>query len=135
MLVGEKMLSRNAAYTLSIIVALFPTLPIGLVGLGERPPTRERWWQPEPKAPPKLPEPPRPCAERCTSTLADFVSAFKYPPFRWLFITNVRNTVYGTVAGIFFIYWVSEAGGKRVGGRGGGERGRTGVVLQGLGLA
>ena len=39
-LVGEKMLSRNAAYTLSIIVALFPTLPIGLVGLGERPPTR-----------------------------------------------------------------------------------------------
>ena len=40
MLVGEKMLSRNAAYTLSIIVALFPTLPIGLVGLGERPPTR-----------------------------------------------------------------------------------------------
>ena len=40
MLVGEKMLSRNAAYTLSIIAALFPTLPIGLVGLGERPPTR-----------------------------------------------------------------------------------------------
>ena len=41
-LVGEKMLSRNAAYTLSIIAALFPTLPIGLVGLGERPPTRYR---------------------------------------------------------------------------------------------
>ena len=39
-LVGEKVLSRNAAYVLSIIAALFPTLPIGLVGLGERPPTR-----------------------------------------------------------------------------------------------
>ena len=88
---------------------------------------RQKWWQPEAVAPPKLPEPPRPCAERCTSTLADFVSAFKYPPFRWLFITNVCNTVYGTFAGIFFIYWVSEAGGKRVGGRGGGERGTVGL--------
>jgi len=88
---------------------------------------RQKWWQPEAVAPPKLPEPPRPCAERCTSTLADFVSAFKYPPFRWLFITNVCNTVYGTFAGIFFIYWVSEAGGKRVRGGGGGER-RTGSL-------
>ena len=90
-LVGEKLLSRNSAYMLAITVALFPTLPIGLVGLGECPPTQERWWQPEPKAPPQLrmPEPTKPCSERCTVTLADFVSAFKYPPFRWLFITNV----------------------------------------------
>jgi hypothetical protein len=131
--VGEKVISYNEAYMLSIAVALFPTLPIGLVGLGERPPTRERWWQPEPKAPPRLPEPEKPCSERCTGTLTDFVSAFKYPPFRWLFITNVRkltsrsaligeaspccarqvcNTVYSTFSSLFFIYWFQDEVGK-----------------------
>ena len=33
-------LSDAGAYTFSIIVALFPTLPIGLVGLGEQPSAR-----------------------------------------------------------------------------------------------
>ena len=29
----------------------------------------------------------------------------RYPPFRWLFVTNVFNTCYGSIANLFFIYW------------------------------
>jgi hypothetical protein len=43
---------------------------------------------------------------RVKDTVADFVSAYQFPPFRWLFITNVANTCYGTIANLFFIYWV-----------------------------
>lgn len=40
--------------------------------------------------------------------MADFVSAFQYPPFRWLFVTNVMNTVYSSFASIFFIFWFQD---------------------------
>ena len=36
----------------------------------------------------------QPCTAKVALTIADFVSAFQHPPFRWLFITNVMNTVY-----------------------------------------
>jgi MFS family permease len=75
----------------------------GLVGLGEGPPTRSRWWLPEPMAPKKSAkeqqqqeqeqEAPPPCTTRVALTVQDFVSAFQYPPFRWLFITNMCNAV------------------------------------------
>jgi hypothetical protein len=38
----------------------------------------------------------------------DFVSAHRYPPFRWLFITNAFNTCYSTISTLFFIYWFQD---------------------------
>ena len=54
----------------------------------------------------------QPCTTKVALTVADFVSAFQYPPFRWLFITNLMNTVYSSFAGIFFIYWFQDEVGK-----------------------
>ena len=62
--------------------------------------------------PPDKPAESQPCTTRVALTLQDFVSAFKHPPFRWLFITNVMNTVYGSFAGIFFIFWFQDEVGK-----------------------
>jgi hypothetical protein len=84
----------------------------GLVGLGEAVPTRGRWWLPEPIKPvaaeQEKPVASQPCTKKVALTIADFVSAFQYPPFRWLFITNVMNTVYSSFAGIFFIFWFQD---------------------------
>jgi hypothetical protein len=106
-LVGERKLSDSSAYILSIIVVLFPTLPIGMVGLSEAAPDIRKcplgWWLPEVKR--VEPEPTgadlrqkAKLGSRCTPSgaqlcLGDFVSAFAYPPFRWLFVTTVMNTV------------------------------------------
>jgi hypothetical protein len=74
----------------------------GLVGLGEGVPTGwgwSQWWLPEPMAPKKTAkeqqqhEAPPPCTTKVALTVQDFVSAFQYPPFRWLFITNMCNAV------------------------------------------
>ena len=84
-----------------------PTIPLGLVGLGSRP----GLWSPEPMAPPPKPPPPGPrpgCGARARATVTDFVSAFRYEPFRWLFVTNVFNQCYGQICGLFFIYWFQD---------------------------
>jgi Na+/melibiose symporter-like transporter len=101
-MMGENHLSDRGAYIISIAVCIFPTIPIGLVGLGEKP----GWWAPEPMAPPPVEKQASSgCGVRARLSLADFVSAFQFRPFRWLFITNALNTVYGQICGLFFIYW------------------------------
>ena len=102
----------------------------GLVGLGESP----GCWAPEPYAPlpsaaeeeERQPRDDRGCCERAAATASDFVSAFRYPPFRWLFVCNVFNQCCetrklsrfarvanltsiritdGQISNLFFIYW------------------------------
>jgi hypothetical protein len=46
-LLGEKVFSNDNAYTLIIALSLFPTIPLGVMGLGEKP----GWMTPEPMAP------------------------------------------------------------------------------------
>ena len=111
-LLGEKVFSNDNAYTLIIALSIFPTIPLGLMGLGEKP----GWMTPEPMAPVLSAEQQE--AERnlrrqgvhvrINATFSDFVSAFKYPPFRWLFITNIFNTCYSSIANLFFIYWFQD---------------------------
>ena len=64
-----------------------------LIGLGEGP----GCWQPEPYAPVKKDDSDTTsaagCCEKTTATAADFVSAFQFPPFRWLFLCNVPTPV------------------------------------------
>jgi hypothetical protein len=36
------------------------------------------------------------------------LQAFEYPPFRWLFITNVLNCCYSTIATLFYIFWFQD---------------------------
>ena len=93
-LLGEHVISENNAYWIAIALALFPTIPLGLVGLGESP----GCWAPEPYAPvssvaqeERWHRDDRGCCQRASATVSDFVSAFKYPPFRWLFVCNVFN--------------------------------------------
>ena len=89
----------------------------GLVGLGETPGR----WSPEPfptlatkkpaeaeeeEAEKQPPPPPARFSPRwCAATGRDFTSAHKFPPFRWLFITNAFNACYSQIATLFFIYW------------------------------
>lgn len=99
----------NSGDCMSAFVVFFGA---GLVGLGEAVPTRKRWWLPEPMKPVtaehEKPVVSQSCTTKVALTIADFVSAFQYPPFRWLFITNVMNTVYSSFAGIFFIFWFQD---------------------------
>jgi hypothetical protein len=99
--------SALPATFLSLSSSLLPRAALhgllqGLVGLGEGVPTGwgwSQWWLPEPMAPKKTAkeqqqhEAPPPCTTKVALTVQDFVSAFQYPPFRWLFITNMCNAV------------------------------------------
>eukprot|EP01051_Picozoa_sp_SAG22_P012139 SAG22_NODE_1236_length_5055_cov_12.649593_5_plen_667_part_00 len=127
-LIGEKVLSNGWAYVLCISLSIFPTIPIGLIGLGESP-TRPMdmlcgRWAPEVMAPAAADadsaddgggaaaEPKAPLA-KCSpgwwvGMVEDFTSAHRYPPFRWLFITNAFNTCYSTTTSLFFIYWFQD---------------------------
>jgi MFS family permease len=40
--------------------------------------------------------------------LSDFLSATKYPPFRWLFISGLCNSTYSTVQNLYFVYWFQD---------------------------
>lgn len=97
--------SNHNAYNLILILSIFPTIPLGLIGLGATP----GFMTPEALAPPKKQlteaERQKSVLVKAKETLADFVSAYQFPPFRWLFITNVANCCYGTIANLFFIYW------------------------------
>lgn len=93
-LLGEHIISNDIAYWIAIALALFPTIPLGLVGLGESP----GCWAPEPFAPlssaaeeERRQQRDDRCCKRASATASDFVSAFRYPPFRWLFVCNVFN--------------------------------------------
>jgi Na+/melibiose symporter-like transporter len=46
-LIGEKVLPDGRAYLLIIVLSVFPTIPLGLMGLGESP----GWWSKEPIVP------------------------------------------------------------------------------------
>jgi hypothetical protein len=66
-------------------------------GLGEKP----GWWAPEHMAPPKkkltiTTDTTPHCGARVVLGLQDFVSAMKYPPFRWYFIASAFGSVYST---------------------------------------
>lgn len=106
--------SNDTGYLVAIALCYFPTIPLGLVGLGESP----GCWAPEPYAP--LADDAAEVAaaarrasssERFSNLALDFVSAFKFPPFRWLFITNALNACYGQMCGALHTrarwqYWV-----------------------------
>jgi hypothetical protein len=111
---GKKMLTSSQVYGIAIALALFPTLPIGIVGLGEKP----GWCEKEHMAPKPPPVDPKEAARlalvkkqrlgaRICAGLKDFVSAMEYPPFRWMFLATALNSVYGMIGGLYFIYWVS----------------------------
>lgn len=109
---GKNLLTTAEVYAIAIALALFPTLPIGIIGLGEKP----GCWEKEHLAPP-----PRPIDAEAAATqqqsqaskvcagLEDFVSAMKYAPFRWMFVATALNSVYGMIGGLYFIYWVLRA--------------------------
>ena len=132
-LIGERVLSDSGAYTLIIALSIFPTIPLGLMGLGESP----GWWSREPLAPQpgqdaaiKRTETRNPCMKlwslatdfvnvRCNGSArshcgvvlratASGLQAFKYPPFRWLFITNTLNSCYTTIASLYFVFWFQD---------------------------
>ena len=118
-LIGQKLMSRNGAYVLAVIM-LPLSIPFGLMGLNETPGcwSREAMAAVKPKvkvsAEPGKSESaeqalrkPSLCA-RGYGVLVDFVSATRHPPFRWLFISGLCNSTYSTVQNLYFIYWFQD---------------------------
>ena len=111
--IGQNYLKDWQAYVAAVFLAQ-AAIPFGLIGLGERP----GCWAPEPLAPKKLPLPAPPpagatdgrggCCGRLRRLLADFASAFRFAPFRWLFLTNTLNTCYSQLCSMYFIYWFQD---------------------------
>ena len=116
-LMGQKLMSRDAAYAMAVVMMPL-SIPFGLIGLSETP----GCWSREPMANKKSEEPSRQgegelpspnekklslCA-RARRLVADFLSATKFPPFRWLFITGLCNSTYSTVQNLYFIYWFQD---------------------------
>jgi Na+/melibiose symporter-like transporter len=105
-LIGKRLLSKPMAYLLSAVIAVFPTIPLGLIGLGERP----GCWSKEPvrTASIALPTTKLCTLQRAGATCREFFSAFKHPPFRWLFVATVCANIYSTFSSLFFIYWFRD---------------------------
>eukprot|EP01052_Picozoa_sp_SAG31_P003368 SAG31_NODE_128_length_23532_cov_21.204754_13_plen_456_part_00 len=109
-LIGEHLLTDWEGYLTAVVLAQV-AIPLGLVGLGERP----SCWAPEPVAPVKSSAlvaadtvPTRCNCNAFRRLLADFGSAFRFPPFRWLFLTNTLNTCYAQLCSMYYVYWFQD---------------------------
>lgn len=112
--VGQKLLSDSQVYYMAAAVSIFYTLPVGQIIVGARP----GCCMPEIPPPPPIDSTSATSREqmskqsRCCELLrllgeggADFFSAFRWRPFRWMAVVVVLQAVWVNLQSLFYIYW------------------------------
>jgi MFS family permease len=101
----------DSVFYAGMFVNLLLVAPLGVLVVGRGPCHRRRCLVPEPVPaidPSVQQRAGRPCCLRFSAACLHFFDALRYPPYFWLSVVSVMQTLWSNLQGLFYFYWFED---------------------------